>query len=543
MAQKVEVQVIEDKLLLEGVLDEKLVKENDLSRINGEYNLVELAPTVQSLSLSFKRIGRIENLVGFDNLVKLCLDNNFIEEIRSIGHLINLRWLDLSFNKIKKIEGLDNLTQLEDLSLYSNKISVIEGLETCSNLQCLSLGNNRIDSLEQIIKFRQLKSLRMLTLSDNPISTNNPDYRNYVMAYVDTLKYLDYALIDPVLREKAQNDCHDELVDIIEKESVIAEKAARESAMEVYLKKLEAACVLFAHTIFDDLFAEDSDVERLKHMPGVKEQIEQFRTGFKNVSEEYIRVSLEKYEKKRTEVSDFDRAVRDLRSKDDLDSTRLIDGFNKSKKDCADKITHPASSLTQLDCMKMVKGLQDELDQVCDELMNIELRQVEKFESLIDDFENRLNDLKNEALESQQLFFRTIEDLEEKFSVGVRGVATDLIDRLAREELAEDYLDEEAMGLVIDKDTCMGVLSASHDMHIGRILKREDEARGSETKRFQETMAQYLNEESARNRDRVLQVHDFSRQSKASLHALLSADDEDGMEEDEIISPVAVHHK
>jgi hypothetical protein len=57
---------------------------------------------------------------------------------------------------------------------------------------------------------------------------------------------------------------------------------------------------------------------------------------------------------------------------------------------------------------------------------------VEKFESLIDDFENRLNDLKNEALESQQLFFRTIEDLEEKFSVGVRGVATDLIDRLAR---------------------------------------------------------------------------------------------------------------
>jgi hypothetical protein len=40
----------------------------------------------------------------------------------------------------------------------------------------------------------------------------------------------------------------------------------------------------------------------------------------------------------------------------------------------------------------------------------------------------------------------------------------------------------------------------------------------------------------------VLQVHDFSRQSKASLHALLSADDEDGMEEDEIISPVA-HHK
>jgi hypothetical protein len=35
--------------------------------------------------------------------------------------------------------------------------------------------------------------------------------------------------------------------------------------------------------------------------------------------------------------------------------------------------------------------------------------------------------------------------------VGVRSVAQDLIDRLAREELAEDYLDDEAMSMVIDK--------------------------------------------------------------------------------------------
>jgi hypothetical protein len=56
--------------------------------------------------------------------------------------------------------------------------------------------------------------------------------------------------------------------------------------------------------------------------------------------------------------------------------------------------------------------------QVCDELMNIELRQVEKFEALVDEFENRLNELKTEALEGQQLFFRSIEDLEEKFSSG-----------------------------------------------------------------------------------------------------------------------------
>jgi len=70
---------------------------------------------------------------------------------------------------------------------------------------------------------------------------------------------------------------------------------------------------------------------------------------------------------------------------------------------------------------------------------------------------------------------------------------------LAREELPESYLDYEAMGLVADKETCMN----AHDMYISRILKREDEARGSETKRFQETMSSYFNEESARNSDKM----------------------------------------
>lgn len=365
MSAKIEIQVIEDKLLLEGIVDEKLTKDTEAIKGNGEQqNLVGLAPEVQSLALSFKRIGRIENLVGFDSLIKLCLDNNYIEEIGNIGHLTNLKWLDLSFNKIKKIQGLDNLIHLEDLSLYSNKISIIEGLVKCTNLQCLSLGNNRIDSIEQIIKFRQLKSLRMLTLSDNPISRDNADYRNYVIAYVDSIKYLDYALIDPILRDKAKYDCHDELVDILEKESVLNEKTTRETAMQLYLQKLEQACILFSHTIFDDLFNEDVDIERLKHMPGVKEQIEIFRLNFKITSEDYIRISLDKYEKKKQEISDFNKAIKNVRTRDDLDSTKLIENFLKSKKIEAEKITNINSILSPHDCQKLVKKLQDELDQV-----------------------------------------------------------------------------------------------------------------------------------------------------------------------------------
>lgn len=163
--------------------------------------------------------------------------------------------------------------------------------------------------------------------------------------------------------------------------------------------------------------------------------------------------------------------------------------------------------------------------------MSIELRLVEKFDHLVDDFEERLSELKAAALDAQQLFFRAVEEQEDKFSTQLRAVAVDLVERLAREELVDDYLDDEGMGLVVDKDSCMAVISASHDMHIGRILKREDEARGTETRRFAELISGHRNAERARNRNRILEIHEFCKSSKASLNSLLSMDEEDGAED------------
>jgi len=171
--------------------------------------------------------------------------------------------------------------------------------------------------------------------------------------------------------------------------------------------------------------------------------------------------------------------------------------------------------------------------QVCDELLSIEVRQVEKFEGLLDEYDNRLVEMKALALEMQTTFFRSIEELEDKFSSQVKVVALDLIERLSREELAEDYLDDEAMSLVVDKDSCMGVMTASHDLHVTRILKREDEARFNENKRYQEAIATYSSEERKRNRDRILQIHDFSIANANRLSALTNVDDDDAFDEEE----------
>lgn len=288
--EKIDVQVIDDKLISEGLMVANI---GITSKQYGETNLLDVAPSALRLSISFKNIGRIENLVGFDRLEKLCLDNNLLEEILNLGHLKQLKWLDLSFNKIRKIQGLENLEKLEDLSLYCNKISVIEGLESCQNLQCLSLGNNRIDSLDDVIRLRQIRSLKMLTLSNNPIEKDT-EYRMTVLAYTDNLQYLDYAMIDKNERLAAKERYKDDLLDLKERESAMDEQLGRDQATLEYVTKLRSASILFAHTIFDDIFLNDHEYNNLKCLPGVSNHVDEFSVGFKKMSEEYIRISLER---------------------------------------------------------------------------------------------------------------------------------------------------------------------------------------------------------------------------------------------------------
>ena len=221
------------------------------------------------------------------------------------------------------------------------------------------MGNNRIDSLEQVIRLRQIRSLRMLTLSNNPIERNS-EYRMTVLAYVDSLHYLDYAMIDKSEKIAAKEQYHDELLDVEEKESVANEQVARDKSVELYLIQLDKACILFAYTVFDDMFHEDNEIKRLLNLPGIKEHIELFRVSFKAISEEYIGKSLERFTKKQKEIDEFDRIVRSLRNKDDAESTEMIQTFNDHKKEVVNQLTAVNAPYTHHDSMRMVKKVSHE---------------------------------------------------------------------------------------------------------------------------------------------------------------------------------------
>jgi hypothetical protein len=56
-----------------------------------------------------------------------------------------------------------------------------------------------------------------------------------------------------------------------------------------------------------------------------------------------------------------------------------------------------------------------------------------------------------------------------------------MLDKAAKNELPEDVPDDLS-NLIIDRDTCMASVVGSHDIHIGKLLAREDETRAAETR-------------------------------------------------------------
>jgi len=77
----------------------------------------------------------------------------------------------------------------------------------------------------------------------------------------------------------------------------------------------------------------------------------------------------------------------------------------------------------------------------------------------------------------------------------------------------------------------MGVLGLSHDMHIGRILKQEDEARSGAIKAYTQDVQGRMAADRDRNRHRVLEIHEFGRAARQNMNALLVLDEDEAEEE------------
>lgn len=151
-------------------------------------------------------------------LEEVALHQRDIDKIENIGNWCReLKILDLTSNVIPKIENLHKLKKLEYLKLGLNVIERVENLEGCESLKKLDLTVNFIGELTSIESLQSLQFLEEMYLMGNPC-TEFEGYREYVVATLPRLKFLDGHEITKSERIHAYQNIHENRPIIIQQQ-------------------------------------------------------------------------------------------------------------------------------------------------------------------------------------------------------------------------------------------------------------------------------------------------------------------------------------
>ena len=465
------------------------------------------------LRLSYENICEIDNLEGFDTLTHLSLDNNVIKEIVNLDHLTRLVWLDLSFNNITKIQGLDSLVSLRDLTLCNNRITTIEGLDKNTSIQCLSLGNNKVKNLENIGYLRSFPVLQMLNLMGNPVSKED-EYRQYVISHVEQLHYLDYSLITDPERIQARETFQDELMILAEKEAIEQVTRDKKRVAEEEMQLLKEANLTVVRDMFSDLMDEDTEIGKLKVLPGVEEMLEDYAEQVNEASEEFKAAGMGQYERRNRELQEFRVAVVRFRANAADAARNEVEAFEHKKKKCFMEI----QSRDDPDLQPLM-DLREQLHGVGDKLLAIENSLLDTLDKAGNELDGQLSQIKAENLEFHNTFFRAVESFESVFNEQLSELVADLAEKYANEEL--EHLSEDALDLLGDKEVVDTAVQGSNDIHIGKLLAREDELRANEVAMFQTHIQSFKKQKFEENRARISEIYEWKMGEKQEIETLL----------------------
>lgn len=498
----VEPSVIDDEILRKAV-EEQGPKE-EAGRIAKQEGVNY--KDVPSLRLDFKNILKIDNLWQFERLTKLQLDNNIIEKIEGLDALVNLVWLDLSFNNIEVIEGLSNLKKLEDLTLYSNRISHLENMDALVNLHVLSAGNNKLAQLDNLIYLRRFKSLRTLNLSGCPVC-EDPEYKLFTIAYLSQLVYLDFRLIDEGSRSKAHNLYENKLGELMHNENQtkksIQEKKDREQQLQyekdAYVEQLDGS------HLFDSLYTEDPEGQKLALIPGLEEMMQDFRTKFVEICQKVFEFGLKEHKRRTLEVEEFQQCMQEAVAANKKLSTTEIDDFESYKRKLfAELVLLSDPSILET----RISEYHGKVNDLWDVLMGLEMQLVDQLEDTIKDFERNLVDMMTSFVEHVQGLISQARELENMHNEKLLERSMLILEKVVKNELEGDLPDDIRM-LFVDKETIVNAIGASHDVHLLKLDNREDEIVTRSGAWLTSLVAKLHAEEARRNRKRVVEVSNF----------------------------------
>ncbi|XP_072415296.1 dynein regulatory complex subunit 3 [Chiloscyllium punctatum] len=496
----IEPSVIDDEML------EEAVKKQGPSGRAGQIAQLEGIEfkDVKHLQLDYRNILKIDNLWQFKTLTKLQLDNNVIEKIEGLNTLTNLVWLDLSFNNIEIIEGLDELVKLEDLSLYSNRISKIENMDSLVNLQIFSIGKNHIDKLENIIYLRRFKRLRTLNLAGNPMCEDE-QYSMYIPAYLPTLMYLDFRLIEKTTKEIALEKHHSAVANLMYHEDIAFKKLEKIRLQEEELALHKAAYVEYLNGpgLFNTMFSEDPEAPKLLMLPGVTEFVDIYKAEFTNICQKLFTHGLKGYEKRQKELEHFLECLREAIEENQQKGVKVIKEFEEKNKEQFNEIQHMSDSqLLEI----RIKEFRVEVNQLWNKLMSLEMQLVDQLEETMSNFERNISEIVTTYVENVQALIAQCRELENRYNENILEIAMTSYDKMGKNE-GEEEMPEELRALFVDKDTVINTVNASHDMHLLKIDNQEDKMVTKANGWAADMIEMLHTDEINRNRKRVLEIN------------------------------------
>ncbi|KAJ3191999.1 Dynein regulatory complex subunit 3 [Irineochytrium annulatum] len=504
----IEPTVIDEDLLKKAVNEQVLIEIAEIARKEG-IDPIE----VLSLRLDYKNILKIDNLWAFENLTKLQLDNNIIEKMENFNFLKNLQWLDLSFNNITTIEGLDGLTKLTDLTLFNNRISKIEGMEDLVNLTVFSIGNNNLTQLDNLAYLTRFEHLRILNCTGNSLCKNS-NYRHYVLAHIKGLKYLDYRLVDDESVGAAREKYIDDLIAIEEEEKISntkKEDAKKKEELDVLHK---AAHIGGIESLFEDMFLEDVDFNRLliTHKDRILDIQDDYRAKFEVIVNELKHFVLRKHAEKNEEIDSFRTCQSTAKGEVDAECLQKLDTYSHFKKQML-RLVQNSRDTKEID--EALKALKEETADLSDRLVGLEMQLVEQFEDVNKEFERNYTEMCSAINEYGQTAFARLRELEnehhEKFTETVLA-AFERFNKGDNEDADDDLRD--IMG---DKDVLVNAINSSHDFHLSQFDRQEDGLVSGISKDLETIVQRIHDDEIKRNRDRICEIIAFLDKSNSEI--------------------------
>ena len=142
-----------------------------------------------------------QNPLTKELIVEKCKKQNF-NEIKNIN---------LWGTNLDDISVIKQLINLEVVSLSVNQIQTLQDFKGCSRIQELYLRKNNVCDLNEIFNLQNLKSLKVLWLSDNPCSQENI-YRPFIIKTLPQLVKLDSQEISEEERKQAYSMNFDQMM-------------------------------------------------------------------------------------------------------------------------------------------------------------------------------------------------------------------------------------------------------------------------------------------------------------------------------------------